>query len=143
MVYSDLAREFVQILSDNPPAWAQYSISPNIRGQNFVLFHLAASGCRAAPKALSDKMKVSTARVAAILRNLEKNGLITRSPDPDDGRQIIVALTDKGRDLADRYKNEALEKITGILEYLGPDDAESFIRIQKKLLRMNQQQHRQ
>jgi DNA-binding HxlR family transcriptional regulator len=44
--------------------------------------------------------KVSTNILADRLARLEAEGLVTKEPDPDNGRQVIYALTPKALDLA-------------------------------------------
>lgn len=44
--------------------------------------------------------KIATNILADRLRRLERNGIITASPDPGDGRRVIYTLTRKGMDLA-------------------------------------------
>lgn len=141
MDYSKLAGELLGILSDIPRANAPLELPQSVKGQGFVLAYLAANSCRAYPKVLSDSMMVSTARIAAILRNLEENGLVKREPDPYDRRQIIVTLTDEGARLAKKYQDDALDKLTRMLEYLGPEDAQNYVRIRKKLLGMDAAGH--
>ncbi|MFI1834313.1 MarR family winged helix-turn-helix transcriptional regulator [Streptomyces olivaceoviridis] len=41
--------------------------------------------------------------MAQTLAVLEKHGLVTRSPDPDDGRRILVTATPRGREEAERW----------------------------------------
>src|SRR5947208_2426434 len=47
--------------------------------------------------------------IASILTALEQAGLIARSPDPQDGRRAIVALTEAGR-AEDRGNREARQE---------------------------------
>ncbi|MFG2357446.1 MarR family winged helix-turn-helix transcriptional regulator [Streptomyces sp. NPDC048521] len=41
--------------------------------------------------------------MAQTLTVLEKHGLVTRSPDPDDGRRILITATPRGREEAERW----------------------------------------
>jgi DNA-binding MarR family transcriptional regulator len=47
---------------------------------------------------LSRALLVSNGNVTAIVRQLQEQGLVQSSPDPEDGRSAIVALTPEGRD---------------------------------------------
>ena len=78
-------------------------------------------------------MAVSSARIASLLNHLEKKHLIQRYVDQHDNRQIIVLLTDLGRQEISRVRSELLPEIAAMLEKLGPEDAENYIRIQKKI----------
>ena len=60
------------------------------KGEFFVLNYLTDHGGTAFPKALSREMKVSTARIAALLKHMEIKGWVTRTADCQDNRQVIV-----------------------------------------------------
>src|SRR6478672_3040858 len=51
------------------------------------------------PGALAANERVTAQAIAPVLTALEERGLITRSPDPGDGRRVIAALTNAGRGL--------------------------------------------
>jgi DNA-binding MarR family transcriptional regulator len=54
---------------------------------------------------------------------LEKRGLITRSPSPDDERSVIVAVTDAGRDLVAHMLPGHVERVRQLLfEPMNGDD---------------------
>ena len=46
---------------------------------------------------LSTLLDLSTARIAAMLNNLERKGAITRARDTADRRRVVVRLSDQGR----------------------------------------------
>lgn len=86
------------------------------------------------PKELSRKMSVSTARIAALLNHMEREGLIIRTPDPTDSRQVTICLTKLGEQLIKSKKAEMVSLIARALEELGQEDAEIYLRITKRLL---------
>lgn len=137
MDYTYLAEELLLAIFAIPRAKTERLAENKVKGQGFVLSYLATVKNRVYPKTLSDSMMVSTARIAVILNQLEEDGLIRRTPDAEDKRQVIVTLTEKGRKLAVKYHTETLESLKKLLEYLGPEDALNYVRIQKKLLQMN------
>lgn len=47
-------------------------------------------------------LKVSRANVSVLVETLKKEGHVTVSPDPSDGRQVLVALTPAGHVVTDR-----------------------------------------
>lgn len=49
------------------------------------------------PGRLAGDERVTSAAVAGVLRTLESAGLVTRRPDDQDGRRVVVELTDAGR----------------------------------------------
>lgn len=86
------------------------------------------------PKELSQQMAVSSARIAALLNHMENEGLIVRSPDPNDNRQVTVSLTARGEQLIKKKKEEVVNIMAKALEELGPEEAEIYLRIQTKFL---------
>ena len=73
-----------------------------------VLARLHAEGASTAG-VLAGHEGVRPSSMSKILEVLEEDGLITRRPHPDDGRQVLVALSARGREvlLADRRRREA------------------------------------
>jgi len=78
---------------------------------------------------LSERMGVSTARIAMILNSLEKKDLIHRAGDAQDRRKVVVLLTERGRILG-REKHEKLLRYTSkFLQRLGEQDALELTRL--------------
>ena len=48
--------------------------------------------------ALGPKMGMEATSLSRILKTMEQNGLIERRPNPEDGRGVIITLTDFGRE---------------------------------------------
>jgi DNA-binding MarR family transcriptional regulator len=48
------------------------------------------------------RLQVNPASVTNVIDRLEANGLVTRRPNPDDGRGTLASITGKRRKLADR-----------------------------------------
>lgn len=48
---------------------------------------------------LDSSEKIATNILASRLKNLERAGIVSRRPDPDNARQVIYELTAKGLDL--------------------------------------------
>jgi DNA-binding MarR family transcriptional regulator len=61
-----------------------------------VLSTLRNSGSRT-PGVLARYLEVSTGAMTSRLDNLEKEGLIRRTPAPEDRRSVVVEITDEGR----------------------------------------------
>jgi len=62
-------------------------------------------------KEIAEKLRLKPSTVTAVLKRMEKAGLLKREPDPKDMRISRVYLTKKGRDL-----KKDVEKIMKMLE---------------------------
>lgn len=104
------------------------------RGEFFVLEYLSEREGAVNPKELSRGMAVSTARVAALLRHMEEKGLIVRTPDPRDSRQVLVSMTETGLARFEERFGETILRAAKIFEALGPEDSAEYLRIQARIV---------
>ena len=132
--YWELAKELLYVRAELDRKMPHQKLSMAMRGELFVLNYLAAHEHDVHPKELSESLNVSTARIANLLNQLEKKGLIQRHVDPRDNRQLIVVLTEVGRQMANQVRDELLSGVSHMMEILGPEDSMEYLRIQKKLL---------
>lgn len=92
------------------------------------------SGVALTQKALAERAGVEQATMTATLTRMERDGLVTRRPNPDDGRSTLVALTPlalgKLPDVADATATiNAL-----VLEQLTPDERSQFFALLKRII---------
>lgn len=133
MDYHALACELLSVRANLLQVPASQQLSKMVKGELFVLNYLVTHEKIVHPKELSEKMAVSTARIASLLNNMEEKKLIRRHADQEDSRQVIVVLTDEGRRRIHQIRGEVLTYICAMLENLGPEDAQAYIRIQNKI----------
>jgi DNA-binding MarR family transcriptional regulator len=72
-------------------------------GQPYILFMLRdhQEGMNWDQKQFAEALGVSPATVAISIKRMERAGLVTRVPDPEDLRRNRIAITEKGRRLVD------------------------------------------
>lgn len=133
MNYDDLADELINLKATIPHVEAEHRLSRMIKGEVFVLNYIYAKEGESYPKDISKSMMVSTARIARILRTLEKKGFITRTVDVSDNRKVVLGLTEEGRRIVALHRKELKNSVKNMLEKLGEEDAKAYVRIQKKL----------
>jgi DNA-binding MarR family transcriptional regulator len=54
--------------------------------------------------------------IAEIVHDLEADGLVSRRPDPTDGRRVVIELTDAGLDLLHNTRETRETWLTDVLE---------------------------
>lgn len=132
--YHILAERLVNLHTSLHPVPINQELTALNRGTFFALNYLMLHNHSAYPKDLSRSMGVSSARVAALLNHLEKEGFIQRRPDLKDNRQVIVSITDKGIQAICQKRERILDMIAQALESLGPEDAQKCLRILRQKL---------
>ena len=82
---------------------------------------------------LARQMKVSTARIAALLRRLEEKGLVMRCRSKDDARRTVVKITAAGAEYTAEIREQILKKTELLFERVGREDLSEFLRISAKI----------
>ena len=91
---ADLAAELREALR---PLWRRFNALRTLsHGKVGILSRLELRGPLAATD-LAGLERISHQAVANAVRELTDLGLVSRSPDPEDGRRTLVRLTDAGR----------------------------------------------
>jgi DNA-binding MarR family transcriptional regulator len=105
------------------------------RGEFDVLATLQRSGppYRLSPTALYTSLMVSSGGLTHRLKRLEAAGLVIRLPSPDDGRSLIVALTDEGQHRTRQAFNEDMQLEASWLAALTPDERRALTDLLRKL----------
>lgn len=135
MNYGMMADELFSIFEDSFKKYWRKMEREYMSPENLVLMKLARSedGIVYAGT-LSSYIAVATSRMAVILNQLEKDGMIERRIDQDDSRKRIVVATDKGRRRGVELLDEMREKCAKLLEGLGEEDALKYIDLQRKMV---------
>jgi DNA-binding MarR family transcriptional regulator len=82
-----------------------------------------------APIRLSDlaqELGVDVSTVSRQVQALEQKGLVSREPDPDDGRAVLLQLTRKGKAVRAKMQAAWQETIAGLLGDWKPADISMF-----------------
>ena len=86
------------------------------------------------PTALMRSALVTSGAITQRLDRLEERGLITRQRSRDDGRAVVVSLTDAGRRALDGALPDHLETERKLLEGLTDADREQLAGLLRRLL---------
>ena len=86
------------------------------------------------PSDLYDRLMRTSGAVTNRLQRLELEGLVSRHPDPEDGRGLLVRLTPRGRRLIDRAAEPHLDNERRLLAALSATEQRTLAGLLKKLL---------
>jgi DNA-binding MarR family transcriptional regulator len=89
---------------------------------------LRAGDNRLTQSELSRAVRRTSGTISLRLARLEKAGLVTREPDPEDGRGVIVTLTDEGRRRVEAALPAYAEACERVAVGLDEGEAGEFVR---------------
>ena len=133
MYYESLAAQLFETAVAVNNTHSTIGIDSGSHGETLALACLKKRGGSALPKEISADMKVSSARTAAIINQMEQKGLVERVPHHEDGRKTVIRLLPEGEEFFNKKKYHLMNVMTGILRQLGTDDASEYVRLQVRL----------
>lgn len=87
------------------------------------------------PVEISKNLVMDAGAMSRMAARMVKRDLISRSPHPQDKRQVILALTDKGQLICERFVNEALASIiSDLTARLTADESRLLVELLTKML---------
>ncbi|TLM85095.1 MarR family winged helix-turn-helix transcriptional regulator [Pseudarthrobacter sp. NamE5] len=83
---------------------------------------------------LNDHVLLSQSSLSRLVERLEKRGLVARMPAPEDGRGVLLKLTDEGRELQKEIGREHIRDISALVTpALTPEEQKELTRLTDKL----------
>jgi DNA-binding MarR family transcriptional regulator len=79
--------------------------------------------------ALGPKMGMEATSLSRILKRMEELGLIERKPNPEDGRGVLIHLTDFGKEKRDYSREKVLTFNEAIRKELSDEKLNSFYEV--------------
>ncbi|GAA2405157.1 MarR family transcriptional regulator [Catellatospora methionotrophica] len=88
------------------------------------------------PRELSEAERVQPPTMTKIVAKLEERGLISRTPHPTDGRQVLLSPSDQGFAVLDDYQRVRDEWLAGKLADLSAQERDTVARAAALLERL-------
>ncbi len=102
-------------------------------GRFIVLFLLHGAGGTLPPHELAERAGVTRATISGLLDGLQREGLLQRRHDADDGRRLQVVLTPRGRRLAEELFNQHTQWIGGLFNSLDTSEQAQLSKLLAKV----------
>lgn len=132
MIYDELATEFLKIIFlKRRPNDPSYGLT---RGEIGTLLYLRHECNNVLAGDISKRLDLTTGRMASVLKSLDHKDFIIRKKSEEDARKTIVSITKLGEEHIDNHSKETHKRLSKMLEFLGEEDAKSFVRIQRKII---------
>ena len=123
----------LDLLEKAPPSEHFQNIDQNVMGIRAILKYLSETNERVTAGKISEHLKVSTARVAVLIKKMEAKDLIEKEQDPDDGRIVVVKLSEHGRQIAMAASKEVYKSIGEMIDKVGMDKMLEFAKISNEI----------
>ena len=79
------------------------------------------------PGSLAMRERVRPPSMTRVITSLAELGLVARTADPDDGRQVLVSISPKGVRLIDAERRASQEWLSKRLALLDPDERSTLL----------------
>ena len=79
---------------------------------------------------------VTPSAISAIADRLTRRKMIKRRRDCRDRRRVEISITDKGKDIIVKIRQQSEDFYIPILKSLGKEDTKELIRLQKKMVQI-------
>ena len=120
-------------LEKAPPSEHFQHIDKNTAGIRAILKYLSETDEKITAGKISEHMKVSTARVAVLLKKMAAKNLIEKEQDPSDGRIVVVKLSEHGMQTADMLRDNLYKHIGEMIDRVGMDRMLEFAEISNQI----------
>ncbi len=78
---------------------------------------------------ISNRMGMEPTSLTRTLKTLEEKGLITRQKNPDDGRGVLIYLTDLGKQMREQSRNTVLKFNEVIKQNISEEKLKHFMEV--------------
>lgn len=83
-----------------------------------------------------ERILTTSGNITVVIKNLEKDGLIKKKPDPNDKRSCIISLTEEGEKIIEDILPNHIENIKSIFEILTEEEKNTLKNILKKFKKL-------
>jgi len=88
--------------------------------------------------ALGPKMGMEATSLSRILKSMEERGLITRKPHPEDGRSVLICLTEFGQEMREYSKDIVLGFDHMVRQKISEADLKIFSKVAESIMDLAQ-----
>ena len=136
-VYISMSRVINTLRRENNKLILKHNLT---LGQFAVMEALYSKG-RLSTGEVMEKILSTSGNIPVIVKNLEKDGFITRKQDESDKRRFILDLTDKGKYLMDEIVPENLKFMDELISLWDDEDKKELIILMNKFRRKYEEEN--
>jgi DNA-binding MarR family transcriptional regulator len=120
----ELERQVSRIIGRYAPsAWIDSGLTLAQLRSLFLIINEGSTNFRK----LAEALKVTPANVTGIVDRLEEQGLVSRTQNPEDRREMTLQATDRGKALVSNLKEAGIKEMTQILSLLSLGELSALV----------------
>lgn len=123
----------LEALHEAPPSEHFQKLDTSTMGIRAILKYLSEASETATAGQISRALVVSTARVAVLLKKMEARGLLLKQSDPNDGRLVVVRLSEQGKATAEMLRSEMYAHLGALIDEIGLERMLEFAEISREI----------
>lgn len=127
-IFIGMSRALNEINRENNKIYTKYGLTMAQFGVLEALYHKGPLTVGQ----VQEKILSTSGTIPVIVKNLEKNGFITRRQDEKDKRKVILTITGKGRDLMDKVYPLNEETIISKMNIWTQEEQIQLVKLMKK-----------
>ena len=120
-----LERQVGRIIGQHAPSvWIDSGLTVTQLRSLFLIANRGSTNFRR----LAEALKVTPSNVTGIIDRLEEQGLVSRTQNREDRREMTLQATDRGKALVSDLEGAGVKQMTRILSLLSVDELSSLVR---------------
>jgi DNA-binding MarR family transcriptional regulator len=121
----ELQRQIGRILGQRAPSvWIDSGLTLTQLRSLFLIANKGSTNFRR----LAETLRVTPSNVTGIVDRLVEQGLVNRTQNPEDRREMTLQTTDEGRALVSNLRDAEIEQMSQILSLLSLEELSSLAR---------------
>lgn len=88
--------------------------------------------------ALGPKMGMEATSLSRLLKSMEARELISRKPHPEDGRSVLICLTDFGQQMREHSKEIVLGFDQIVRQKINETELKTFLKVAETIMELSQ-----
>jgi DNA-binding MarR family transcriptional regulator len=112
---------------------------PSVRRLNFSTLSVLHTLSRKGPLRLTDLTATEQLKqpaLTSLVAKLERDGLVSRRPDPSDGRAVLLSLTREGEQLVRSRRTDRVANLSRLVDRLNDEEREVLAGTARVLARL-------
>lgn len=85
---------------------------------------------------LGPKMGIESTSISRTLKSMEKKGLIERRANPDDGRSMLIFLTEHGKEMREYSKSVVRTFDESVRKNISTEEIKTFEKVAKTIIEL-------